>query len=1063
MKTKLNGFLTLFLALLVQISFAQERMVSGIVSDNSGMPIPGVNVVIKGTTSGTQTDFDGKFSIKATPSQTLVFSFVGMKTKEVVASSATLNVTMADNSVELEGVVVTALGIKREKKALGYAATTIGKEDITNVVTNNPLESLSGKVAGVDITAPTQPGSSTKVIVRGIGSITGTNQPLYVIDGTPINNSSNGSTSTTRSFDAGTGLNDIDPNSIEKITFLKGSAATALYGSRAGRGAIIITTKKGKNTSKINIDFMTALDINEVARVPHLQNQFGQGWNGQGFSQLSTGVGPSNENGSWGPAFNGEIRPWGTVYNNSQQIKPYVALDNNLRDFFDRGLTNTNSINISGGSDFSDFSIGFTNTNSDGVIPTTADAYIKRSFTFNGGVKNEKTSVRASINYTNKDQNAVNTGQGDDAGEGSTLIQDLLQIPRDISIVDFADYTNNPFNSPSYYFTPYATNPYWSVNENSTKILGNNLFGNVNINHQITKNLSATWQVGGNYRTENIKSYGAIVKYLPGSPQDAAAANPVVGGVTEARIERSEFDTYFNLNYDKNLNENFKLGLLAGLNYNQRESNSLSASITGLDVPNYYELVNSANRPVITQSNVLRRSFGFYGQAELSFKDKLFLTLSGRKDKTSTLPTANNAYFYPAASLSGIVIDNGVNFLKLRAAISQVANDTDPYQTESSLIVGNAAANFGVISSPIGGVNYYELSGILGNINLKPERTTEYEIGLEASLFRRKVTLDLSYYNRKTEDLIAGVPLDPSTGYLTQASNIGDVVNKGIEVAIGLTPVKTDNFSWNLNYTFTKNENEMTRVNGGSRIEISSAYGITFAAEEGKPIGSFYAQVPVVNADGQYVINPDTGYYKVTDGIEYIGDGQRDFIMGLQNTLKYKNVSMSFGFDWKQGGKIYSYTKRLSHFVGNGIETTYNDRNPFIIPNSVNEILDSSGAVTGYVENTTPISFENITNFWGNTSNNPGVEKDHLIDKTFIRLRDISMYYDFNSKIAQKLGLSKLSIGVYGRNLFMWTPDENPYIDPEVTSYGNELVSEFGEFGANPSQRVFGGSIKLSF
>lgn len=1063
MKTKLNGFLTLFLALLVQISFAQERMVSGVVSDNSGMPIPGVNVIVKGTTSGTQTDFDGKFSIKASPSQTLVFSFVGMKSKEVMASIATLNITMEDNSVELEGVIITALGIKRDKKALGYAATTIGKEDITNVVTNNPLESLSGKVAGVDISAPTQPGASTKVIVRGIGSISGSNQPLYVVDGTPINNSASGSTSTSRSFDAGTGLNDLDPNSIEKITFLKGSAATALYGSRAGRGAVIITTKKGKDTSKINIDFVTSLDVNEVARVPHLQNQFGQGWNGQGFSQLSTGVGPSNENGSWGPAFNGEIRPWGTVYDNSQQIKPYVALENNVRDFYERGLTNTNSINISGGNDLSDFSLGFTNMNSDGVIPTTADAFVKRSFTFNGGIKNEKTSIRTNINFTNKEQNAVNTGQGDAAGEGATLMQELLQIPRDLSIIGFADYKNNPFNSPSYYFTPYSANPYSTVNENSTKILGNNLFGNVNINHKITDNLSASWQIGGNYRVENIKSYGAIVNYLPGSPQEAAATLPVVGGVTEGRIERSEFDTYFNLNYDKTLSESFRLNFLAGVSYNQREGNTLYASVTALDVPNFYELSNSANRPEISQNNSLRRTFGYYGQAEVSFKDKIFLTLSGRNDKTSTLPTVENAYFYPAASISGIVIDNGRNFLKLRGAVSQVANDTDPYQTESSLVTGNAAANFGVISSPFGGINFYELAGVLGNINLKPERTTEYEVGLEGSLFSRKVTFDISYYDRKTTDLIVAVPLDPSTGYSSQASNIGDVVNKGIEVAIGLTPVKTDNFSWNLNYTFAKNDNEVTRVNGGTRIDITSAYGISFSAEEGLPIGSFFAKVPVVNADGQYVVNPDTGYYTVTDDLKYVGDGQRDFIMGLQNVFKYKNVSLSFAFDWKQGGKMYSYTKRLSHFVGNGIETAYNDRNTFIIPNSVNEVTDGTGAVTGYTENTTPVSFENITNFWGNTSNNPGVEKDHLIDKTFIRLRDISMYYDFSSKVAERLGLSKLSIGVYGRNLFMWTPAENPYIDPEVTSYGNDLLSEFGEFGANPSQRVFGGSIKLSF
>ncbi len=1058
MKTKLNGFLTLFIALLVQISFAQERAVTGVVSDNSGLPLPGVNILVKGTKLGTVTDFDGKYIINVATTQTLIFNYVGMKSQEIVASSSTINVKMKDDAVELEGLVVTALGIKREKKSLGYASTTISKEQITNVTTNNPLESLSGKVAGVDISAPNQPGASTKVIVRGIGSITGTNQPLYVIDGTPLNNTFNGSVSSSRSFDVGTGINDLDPNSIENITFLKGAAATALYGSRAGRGAIIITTKKGKNQSRINIDYVATVEMSEVAKVPNFQSEFGQGWNGLGFSQLSTGPGPSNENGSWGPSFNGEIRPWGTVFNNSQQIKPYVALKNNYKDFFDTGLMHTNSVMISGGSDFSDFSVGFTNSNSNGVIPTESDALVKRAFTFNGGVKNEKGAVRASINYTNREQSAVNTGQGDDAGEGSTLMQELLQIPRDISIVDLADYTNNPFNSNSYYFTPYAKNPYWNLNENSTKIIGHNLFGNINVFKQINDEFSATWQVSGNYRTENLKSFGAIVNYIEGSAQDAAATIPVVGGVTEGRFTNTEFDTFFNLNYEKSLSDSFKLNLLAGFNYNQRESNSLVASITGLDIPNYYELGNSANRPVINQNDQLRRTMGIYGQAELSFKEKLFLTLSGRKDKSSTLPPANNSYFYPAASLSGIVVDNGKNFLKLRTAISQVGNDTNPYQTESSLITGNAAANFGIIASPLGGVNYFELSGILGNNNLKPEMTTEFEVGAEGSLFNKRMTFDISYYNRKTTDLIVAVPLDPSTGFNSQATNIGDVVNKGFEVTLGFTPIKTNNFTWSLNYTFTKNDNEVTDIYNGSRIDITSAYGVTFSAEEGRPIGSFYARVPVVNSAGQYVVNPDTGYYVVTDQEQYIGDGQRDFIMGLQNTLRYKNLSLNFAFDWKQGGEMYSYTKRLSNFVGNGIETAYNDRNPFIIPNSVVENGDGT-----FSENTTPISLEEITNFWGNTTNNPGVEKDHIIDKTFIRLRDVSLYYNLNNNFVKKLGLTKFSIGAYGRNLFLWTPKDNPYIDPETTSFGNDLLSEFGEFGSNPSQRNYGGTIKVSF
>jgi TonB-linked SusC/RagA family outer membrane protein len=1041
-----------------QLTFAQERAVSGTVSDNTGLPLPGVSVLVKGTKTGAQTDFDGKYTIKATSSQVLIFSYIGMKTQEITASSTTINAKLKDDSVELEGVVVTAMGIKREKKALGYATTTIGKEQLTNVVNSNPLESLSGKIAGVDISAPASPGASTKVIVRGIGSITGSNAPLYVVDGTPINNSSNSSTSTTRSYDAGSGINDLDPNNIESITSLKGAAASALYGSRAANGVFIITTKKGKNQSKVNVDITSSVEMSEVARVPHLQNEFGQGWNGLGYSSLANGAGPSNENGSWGPAFNGEVRPWGTVYNNSQQIKSYVALKNNVKDFYDIGLMRTNSVTISGGNDFSDFSLSFTDLNSDGIIPTAADQYLKRSVSFNGGLKGEKIKIRTSINYTNKDQNAVNTGQGDDAGEGSTLQQDLLQIPRDISVIDLKDYKNNPFNSPSYYFTPYATNPYFAINENSTNIKGNNIFGNVNLDYKISPSLSATWQVGGNYRNESIKSYGAIVNYILDSPQDQASANKVVGGVTEGRSERSEFDTYFNLNYQKALSEKFNLNVVTGVAYNQRESNSLFVSITGLDVPNYYEINNSANRPVVNQNNTLRRTFGVYAQAELAYDSKYFLTLSGRNDKSSTLPTLNNSYFYPAASLSAILIDNGSNFLKLRAAISEVANDTDPYQTESSLVSGNAAANFGQILAPIGGVNFYELSGILGNNVLKPERTTETEFGIEGNLFNRTITIDASIYHSKTTDLIVAVPLDPSTGYTSQASNIADVVNKGVEIALGFTPIKTKDFSWNVNYTFSKNLNEVTRVTGDSRIDITSAYGITFSAEKGKPIGSFYGFTPLTTADGKYIANPDTGYYVKSTEEEYLGDSQRDFVMGLQNTIKYKNLSLNFAFDWKQGGEMYSYTKRLSHFTGNGIETTYNDRNTFIIPNSVVDNGDGT-----YSENTTPISLENVTNFWGNMTNNPAIERDHIIDKTFVRLRDLSFYYSLNTKVAEKLGFNKVSFGVYGKNLFLWTPDENPYVDPETTTYGSDLLSEFGEFGANPSQRTYGAVVKLSF
>jgi TonB-linked SusC/RagA family outer membrane protein len=1063
MKLKFNGFLVLLLVLVAQLSFAQERAVSGTVSDNAGMPLPGVSVLVKGTKTGTQTDFDGKFSIKVSPSQVLVFSYIGMKTQEVAASSSTVNVKLADaGAQELEGVVVTAFGIKREKKSLGYATTTLKSDALTQVVNTNPFETLSGKIAGVDITAPSQPGAATKVIIRGLNTITGNSGPLYVVDGSPINNTStgtsnNGVASISRSYDAGNGVSDLDPNNIESMTVLKGAAASALYGSRAGGGVIIITTKKGKANSGIKVDMLASTELSEVARVPHLQSEFGQGWNGQGY----TGNGPSNENGSWGPKFNGEVRPWGTVYENSQQIKPYVALKDNVRDFYNTGILSTQSVNLSGGGDTSDFSLIFSNVNSDGVVPTDADLYKKQSLGFNGGLKGKKFTLRTSLNYIYKDQSVVNTGQGDDAGEGSTLQQDLLQIPTDVSIVDLKDYKNNPFNSPSYYFTPYSSNPYFTINENSTKIYGNNIFGNANLSYKITDKLTASWQIGGNFRTERLKSHGAIVNYLPGSPQDIAGSL-TVGGVTESRSEYSEFDTFFNLNYNTNLGEDWTLNLLGGVNYNRRESDRLINSITNLGIPGYYELSNSAVRPVITQANTLRKTGAVYASAEFAFKNRYFATITGREDVTSTLPIGNNAYFYPALSLGAIVIDNGNTFLKLRGAASKIANDTDPYRTENSYIPGSAAANFGIIASPIGGVSFYEANGRLGNADLKPESTVEYEVGAEGSFFKNRISYDIALYHKTTSDLIVNLPLDPSTGFTQKAINAGDLVNKGIEVSITASPIKNQDFTWSLTYTFTKNLNEVTKLaEGFDRIDLATAYGVTFSAEKGQPIGSYYSLVTKTTPSGQPIVSAATGIDVNTTQVQRIGNAQRDFVMGLQNSFKYKNFNLGVSLDWKQGGDMYSYTKRLAHFVGNGIETTYNDRAPFIVPNSVNEIVATDGSVS-YVENTTPVSYENVANYY-NTQSNLAIERSHVIDKTFVRLREVNLNYDFPSALSKNMGLNKITVGVYARNLFMWTPGENPYVDPEVSTYGTGVLSELGEFGANPSQRSVGGVLKLSF
>ncbi|MFV0530979.1 MAG: SusC/RagA family TonB-linked outer membrane protein [Flavobacteriales bacterium] len=1055
MRTKCTKILTTFLLFAAGIFYAQVQ-VSGVVKDDAGEPLPGVYVE-SASGESVETDVDGKYTIEAKQGEQLTFSFIGMDDIVKTVSGSSMNITMGIEEGNVIGdVVVTGMGIKRQSRSLGWAATKVTGEELTEVATSNPLETLSGKVPGVDISSPAQPGASTKVIVRGLSSITGSNSPLYVVDGSPIQNNSASIIGSTSSFDAGTGVNDIDPNNIESINFLKGAAATALYGSRGSNGVILITTKKGKN--RLRVDVSSSVDFSEVARVPHFQTQFGQGWSGLAYSNV-TGEGlmvASNENGSWGPAFDGVIRPWGRIINNQQQIKPYVGLEDNMRNFYDTGSTFTNSITISGGNDESDVALTYSTVNSDGVIPTSQDAFRKSNVGINAGLKYDKFRIRGSGNYTHKNQNAVPTGQGDDAGFGKSLTQELIQIPNDISIVDMEDQ-NNIFNTPSNFFTPYAANPYVTLASNNVRIQKDRFYGNINLGYDITKKLSANFQTGIDIDNEYVKRWGAIINYEPGSPQANAQANGVVGAVQEAKYTRREYDTYFNLNYLTDLTNDLTLGAYGGFAYNERNGNSLSVKVTNLDLEDFYEISNSAQTPTLDQNDYKRRVIGVFGQTELGYKNRYFLTLTARNDWSSTLPTENNSYFYPSASLSAVVIDNGNSFLKLRGAWARVGNDTNMYLVNSTAGQSTNDAYFGSIEYPLGGVNGYETYGIIENEELEPEITDEIEFGFEGRILKGRLGLDVALYNRVTNGLIVNVPVAGSTGYSTITGNFVDLRNRGIELMLTAKPIKSENFKWDLTYTFTKNDSEVLDVMGDtSKINLYDAYGTNFYAEKGKPLGVFYTPGPLT-VDGKYVVNPNTGYY-VKDGSEqYAGSSQRDFIMGLRNVFSYKNFRLSMSFDWKQGGEMYSYTKRLSYFVGNGIETTYNDRNPFIIPNSV---VDNGNGT--YSENTTPVSFEDVTAFY-NTSQNAAIENQHVIDKTFIRMRDLSFGYKLPNHLLEGTGVRDIIFSVYGKNLFLWTPDGNPYVDPETTSYGSGLRSEFGEFATNPSQRTYGFNIKLSF
>ena len=1029
--------------------------------------MPGTTVLIKGTATGASTDFDGNYTINASQGQTLVFSFVGYASKEVaVGASNTINVNLQEDAAQLEEVVVTAFGKTKQKRSLGYAATAVSGEELTEVATLNPFESLSGKVAGLDITSPNQPGASTKIVLRGFSSVRAINGPLYVIDGTPISSASNSgslsglSTDVNRSFDGGTNINDLDANAIESINVLKGGAATALYGSRASSGAIIITTKKGRS-GKVKVELNSSIDFSEVSRIPHLQQEFGEGWNGVDYSGLPAGgTGATNENGSWGPKFNGLPRVWGQIVDNSQQIKNYSNLEDNIKDFYDIGATYTNSIRLSGGGEKTDFSLIFTRVDTDGVIPTDADALSRNTINLNSGISGERFRLRVNGNYAQTRQNAVNTGQADNAGEGETLMQELLQIPRGVSVVDLEDYTNNPFNNNDNFYTPYSRNPYWVINENATNISRERFYGNINFSYDITPELVGTIQVGADILNGTRHSHGAVINYTPGSPNALLGATTNVGGVTEATNQTRRYESFITFDYDTQLSEDFGLQASLGGSINNSYASSLSVSVTNLDIPNFYEISNSAVLPITAQQNSQRKGYSAFGSATLSYKERIYLNLTGRNEWTSTLAIGKNSFFYPSVNLSAIVVDNGKHFLKVRGGYASLANDAGLYNTESSALQAVATAYFGQITFPFNGLNSFEIARALGNINIEPEFTDEYEVGFEGRFFNNRITADVAYYNKKTDGSIIPLLLPESTGYGSIVGNYLDLENKGIELALGIEPIRTEDFSWKLDWTFTKNKNKVTSLPEGlDKLLINSSYNINFYAIEGEPLGVFYGRPPLVNGAGQTVVDPNTGIPLQTVDEEPLGNSQRDFVMGLQNTLKYKNFRLTFNFDWKEGGLMYSYTSRLLGFTGNAIATTYNDRNSFIVPNSVIDNGDGT-----YSENTTPITYGNVTGFYS-ASNNPSTEAvNHVIDKTFVRLRDLSLSYNFPQSIIGKTGLNSLSLSVYGKNLMLWTPKENPYVDPEVTSFGgNDLATEFGEFAANPAQRTYGMALKMSF
>lgn len=1061
MSMKKISLLLAFLGFIgLQVLFAQTREISGIVtSSEDGSTIPGASVVVKGTTMGTVTDMDGKFTLKVAPgAKALVVTFVGMTSSEVpLTESNTYNIKMASQNIAVNEVVVTAMGISRAAKTVGYATTSLSGEDISASQTVNPLNAMQGKIAGVQISTAPGPGSTQNVFIRGASSFSN-NQPLYIVDGVPlINEQIQTGSALNAQADFGSGINAINPDNIADLTVLKGAAATALYGSRAANGVFLITTKTGKDTKgKMAISYNGSVSIARVGRLPERQSQFGQGWSGNRAL---------DENGNWGAPYDGQDRVWGNIVDNSQMVKPYVFLEDRVRDFYDLGVSYKNALSASGGNENTKYLLSFSQNNVDGVIPTDADSYDRYTISTNGSHKTEKMEISTSINFSNEQTKSVPSGQG------TSVFRSLWEIPEDISIVDMKDYKSK-YNNLDNYFTPYGVNPYFALNENGAEQKKNKLFGKVEFNYNLMKNLKFTYRFSGDIENATTEAWTAKIEFTPGSP-NASSSTANAGNYEITKRTRYEYSHDLLLNYNEKLSDDFTLNALAGATTNQRGYDYVSGSISSIDVANYYNLSNSLNDPVASQYNRKRRLAGIFASADLGYKNYAFLSLTARNDWSSTLPKGNNSFFYPGVTGSFVFSDfmkdksvelGPLSFAKIRAAYGWTGNDAEPYQIYPMFIPGVSDhpgyPDIDDLTFPLNGVNSYEISNQLGNPLLKPEITKELELGLDVRFFKNRLGFDVAVYDKTTEGLITTLPIDPSSGYTSQITNLGDVNNKGIELTMNVTPLKSKDFSWDINVNYTANRNKVIELAEGE-IFIEGFGGASIVAIKGEELGLFKTYLPRTTTIGgvEKLIVDGNGNVMQSADMQVMKDHSvnEDFQMGLTNSFKWKGLSLSATIDLHYGGYLYSYTKDYMHWTGSAAESTMNDRRPFIVPNSVVDNGDGT-----FSDNTTPVTSNTFHNFYGDYG---AFESDayNIIDRSYMKLREVSLSYVVPNKFVSKFKIQDLRFSVVVGNILLWTPEDNTYVDPETTTFGNDLGARFGEFGANPTNQNYTFGVSLKF
>jgi TonB-linked SusC/RagA family outer membrane protein len=1082
-----------------------QRTIKGTVTDPKGETLIGVSIFAKGTAVGTVTDVDGTYELQVPAGvNTLVFSYTGFTTQDVpLGASNVIDIQMQESSEQLSEVVVTAIGIQRDKKALGYSVSDLTADQLAQRSESDVLRSMTAKTPGVVVQGGGgSPGQSTRINIRGFSSLTGNTQPLFVVDGIPFDNSVNSSVGAAGGTQFSNRAYDIDPNNIASMSILKGAAAAALYGSRAANGVVVINTKAGQKTRKgLEVTFNSSMNWEEVSNLPEYQNKYGQGSN-----QIYNGAFIGN----WGapfPEYVDELNSqFGTTYsktivpNYPEGTVPHPLTSNAyataaarnypaffpelletmpdgskraipvpyqpydfVNDFFETGTLRENSLNISAGGDNSSINASVSRMDNTGIVPESSADRTTVAFGGSSKLANGLT-VSGSMNYVNTNQASppINGSIFDGATNFGGLLEGSIYsrvffLPRNYNLIDY------PFEVPGTgdnVFYRALDNPYWLVKYNRYTSALNRVFGNISLGYDVTPWLNLAARGGINTYSESRRN-----ARRPGGVADFN------GGVWTDDLTNTEIDINYLATVTHKFSDKFDARLIVGFNQNQRTFNNRFVDGDGLIDKNLYNIQGTSTQIVREDFRRKQRLYAGYADLSLSYDNWLYLGIVARNDWSSTLPDNNNSFFYPGFSLAADMTSvlglesTTLGFWKLRASWAQVGNEARPYQT-------NTPYNFRTPFTTAGGtvINRESLSDVVGNPSLRNELTTEIEFGTDVRFFRNRLGLDITYYKRNATDQITEAQVPSSTGYFRAVVNAGEVENKGWEIGVDVTPVKTaSGFTWNTYFAFTRNRSKIIDAGFADDIFLGGPGQATGVIHRtGQPYGQIFgSQNARTTIDGQeyLLIDRSTGTTIFLPESDIIGDPNPDFLLGVTNSFTFKGLTLRAILDWRQGGDMYSIT--AGALQARGVIKQSEDREALRVipgyvgnPQTFEPITDENGQP---IRNTVPITafdyhFSNGFGYYG-------ADETMVYDITNIRLREVSLSYSFPQKLMDRTPFGSLRLSVSGRNLWFRVPNmlEGLNLDPEVlTEVADSNVQGF-EYGSTPTTKRFGINLQVTF